>query len=59
MTDQQADAASQDVFDIANWLARANAHVDAPEPRPAVAPAAPPPTYVPRHRADVPADSVA
>jgi hypothetical protein len=59
MADHHADAATQDVFDIANWLERATTHSDAPVPRAAAAPAAPPPTYVPRHRADVAADSVA
>jgi hypothetical protein len=59
MADHHADAAAQDVFDIANWLERANAHVDAPAPRRAVAPETPPPAYVPRHRADVTTDSVA
>jgi len=53
MADQHPDP-TQDVFDIANWLERATTPV-----RPAqVAPPAPP-DYVPRHRADVAADSVA
>ena len=50
MTDHQTNAASQDVFDIANWLERAGA-TSPPTP---VAP-----EYVPRHRSDVAADSVA
>jgi len=49
MTDR-TDTATQDVFDIANWLERASTHRD-------VAPT--PEEYVPRHRADVAADSVA
>jgi hypothetical protein len=48
---------SQDVFDVANWLDRANGRVAAPV-RP-VESAPPAPTYVPRHRAEVPVDSVA
>ncbi|HET6968703.1 MAG TPA: hypothetical protein VFI44_10515 [Ornithinibacter sp.] len=48
---------SPDVFDVANWLDRANGRVDAPVSRVESAP--PPPTYVPRHRAEVPVDSVA
>jgi hypothetical protein len=51
------DGGSQDVFDVANWLDRANSRTAAPVPSVTSAPA--PPTYVPRHRADVPADSVA
>jgi len=43
------DGAQQDVFDVADWLDRAN-HRDS-----AQAPTA----YEPRHRADVPVDSVA
>jgi len=48
---------SPDVFDVANWLDRANGRVDAPVSRVESTP--PPPTYVPRHRAEVPVDSVA
>lgn len=49
---------TDDVFDVANWLDRANGRV--PTPAAAAAPAAPvPASYVPRHRADVPVDSVA
>ena len=43
------DDGGQDVFDVAGWLDRANGRDNA----------AAPPAYVPRHRADVPADSVA
>jgi hypothetical protein len=53
MADHQPDAA-QDVFDIANWLERATSPA-----RPPLAAAPAPPEYVPRHRADVPVDSVA
>jgi hypothetical protein len=51
------DGGSQDVFDVANWLDRANSRTAAPVPSVTSAPA--PPAYVPRHRADVPVDSVA
>lgn len=57
MTDHRTD--TQDVFDIANWLERATSRRDeAPTPRASVVPA-PPQEYVPRHRADIAADSVA
>jgi len=47
---------TQEVFDVANWLDRANGRT----PAPASAVSAPvPAAYVPRHRADVPVDSVA
>ena len=46
-----------DVFDVANWLDRANGRVAAPAP--AGDSPEPPAAYVPRHRADVPVDSVA
>ncbi len=49
----------QDVFDVANWLDRANGRVQTPSARPVEAPAAVVPSYAPRHRADVPVDSVA
>lgn len=41
----------KDVFDVANWLDRANARVAASDPAPQA--------YTPRHRADRPVDSVA
>ena len=48
---------SQDVFDVANWLDRANGREAAPA---ATGDSVQPPSaYVPRHRADVTADSVA
>lgn len=59
MADHQSNAASQDVFDIANWLERASSRDTAPAPRAASAPAPVAPVYVPRHRADVAGDSVA
>jgi hypothetical protein len=53
-------ADTQDVFDVANWLDRANGRAATPSrmPEPATASyvAA---AYEPRHRADVPVDSVA
>ena len=53
-------ADTQDVFDVANWLDRANGRVAAPSRAPEAAPAAyVPAAYQPRHRADVPVDSVA
>ena len=48
---------AQDVFDVANWLDRANGRGAAPAP--SVESAPPPAAYQPRHRADVPVDSVA
>ena len=51
------DGGSPDVFDVANWLDRANGRVAAPASVVRSTPA--PPTYVPRHRADVAVDSVA
>ncbi|GAB3253374.1 hypothetical protein [Nocardioides dilutus] len=51
------EARGQDVFDVANWLDRASGRVDTPAPSAESAP--PPATYAPRHRADVPVDSVA
>lgn len=47
----------QDVFDVANWLDRANGRVPTPAPVVEATPA--PVSYAPRHRADVPVDSVA
>lgn len=47
---------TQDVFDVANWLDRANGRVPAPV---SAVTATIPAAYVPRHRADVPVDSVA
>jgi hypothetical protein len=55
MADTSNDGGSQDVFDVANWLDRANSRTAAPVPSVTSAP----PAYVPRHRADVPVDSVA
>ena len=53
-------ADTQDVFDVANWLDRANGRVTAPSRLPEPAPVAyVPAAYEPRHRADVPVDSVA
>lgn len=57
MASKNNDGASKDVFDVANWINRANN-------RPAAAAndgesAPPPASYAPRHRADVPVDSVA
>jgi len=51
-------AKTDDVFDVANWLDRAQGRTPvaaAPPAQSAPIPAA----YVPRHRADVPVDSVA
>ncbi len=53
---------NQDVFDVANWLDRATGRTAAPglQGSSLDGTSAPAPTaYVPRHRADVPADSVA
>jgi len=52
---------SQDVFDVANWLDRANGREPAAAaPAPTHGESAPVPVaYAPRHRADVPVDSVA
>lgn len=50
---------TQDVFDVANWLDRANGRVPAPAPATVAAAAPAPAAYEPRHRADVPVDSVA
>jgi hypothetical protein len=52
-----SNGGSTDVFDVANWLDRANGRVAAPVSKVESAP--PMPAYVPRHRADVPVDSVA
>lgn len=57
MAGTNADAASQDVFDVANWLDRANGRPSTAAAEVASAPTAP--AYQPRHRADVPVDSVA
>ena len=46
-----------DVFDVANWLDRANGRTPAPTRLVESAPA--PVSYQPRHRADVPVDSLA
>ena len=55
MAGKSSAGGSQDVFDVANWLDRANGR----EATSSGESAEPPATYVPRHRADVPADSVA
>jgi hypothetical protein len=57
MAGTKTDGASQDVFDVANWLDRANGRSSTPAAEVASAPI--PPAYQPRHRADVPVDSVA
>ena len=57
MAGTKTDGASQDVFDVANWLDRANGRTSMPAAQVASAPI--PPAYQPRHRADVPVDSVA
>jgi hypothetical protein len=57
MAGTTTDSGSKDVFDVANWLDRANGRAEAPVPVVTSAPA--PPAYAPRHRADVPVDSVA
>lgn len=49
MADTDTAGGSQDVFDVAGWLDRANGRDAASSPA----------AYVPRHRADVPVDSVA
>lgn len=57
MAVKQADA--NDVFDVANWLDRAQGRT-AVAPKPSIAETVPVvAAYVPRHRADVPVDSVA
>ena len=48
---------STDVFDVANWLDRANGRSAPPASTGESVPI--PSAYVPRHRADVPVDSVA
>ena len=53
------DNGGQDVFDVANWLDRANGRVPTPSARPVEPPVSVVPSYEPRHRADVPVDSVA
>jgi hypothetical protein len=54
---------TQDVFDVANWLDRANGRAATPAPVPGESTPppshTPPRSYEPRHRADVPVDSVA
>ena len=50
---------SQDVFDVANWLDRANGREPAAPASTNGESAAVPAAYAPRHRADVPVDSVA
>jgi len=55
MAGKTSDGA-QDVFDVANWLDRANGRGANPAPNGESAPR--PSTYAPRHRADVPVDSV-
>ena len=58
MAGKKNDGKSQDVFDVANWLDRANGRPTAPAS--ANGESAPiPAAYAPRHRADVPVDSVA
>jgi len=46
-----------DVFDVANWIDRANGRTIGSATSAESPPI--PPSYVPRHRADVPVDSVA
>ena len=56
----KTDGKSQDVFDVANWLDRANGRTSTPAAAPANGENGPiPAAYAPRHRADVPVDSVA
>jgi hypothetical protein len=50
---------TQDVFDVANWLDRANGRVPSPATVTHVDAAPVATAYEPRHRADVPVDSVA
>jgi hypothetical protein len=50
---------TQDVFDVANWLDRANGRVPSAATVTHVDPAPVATAYEPRHRADVPVDSVA
>lgn len=57
MAGTKTDGGSKDVFDVGNWLDRANGRVSTPASDGASAPI--PPAYQPRHRADVPVDSVA
>ena len=57
MAGMKNDGASKDVFDVANWLDRANGRVATTAVNGESAP--PPSAYVPRHRAEVPVDSVA
>ena len=58
MAGKNNDGKSQDVFDVANWLDRANGRAAAPAPSDGES-APIPAAYAPRHRADVPVDSVA
>jgi hypothetical protein len=57
MAGTKKDGSSQDVFDVANWLDRANGRPPVASNNGESAPA--PSAYAPRHRADVPVDSVA